>query len=205
MDDRYLVVFPRGFIGRANSGLNKETNNETMADKIEAIRYNNMSREQTIEVYNLNVTEMFNVMINQRLAHDKLQFVKAVIYEAYRNFGDRDFMDWISIQRESRYFTRNHQEFILDTMRFIETGKRNTSTRTWEVLLRRNLIDDSQSVHNHPRYAKCVAGFFSSLAVDGKPLTGAMDRVISQWLSHRNGHEDLLLTLNIVFGKEFNK
>ena len=205
MYDSYLVVFPRGFIGRANPGLNKETNNATMADKIEAIRYNNMSREPYTEVYNLNVTEMHDAMIGQYTSHDKLTLIKGIIVEAYRNFGERNFSDFISQQRNSRYFTRQHQDFILDTLRFIQTGKRDTSMRTWELVLRRKLIDDVQSVHQHPRYDKCVSEFFHSSAVDGFPLTGSMHRVISQWMSHRNGHEDLLLTLNLVFGKEFNK
>lgn len=206
MDDRYLVVFPRGFIGRANPGLNKETNNTTMADKIEAVRYNNMStREQTSEVYNLNVTQMYEAMVGQYTTRCKLTVIKAIVLEAFRNLGERDFSDFIGMQRESRYFTRQHQDFILDTLRFIQTGKRDTSLRTWEIVLRRKLIDDVQSVHCHPRYDKCVADFFNSSAVDGLPITGSMHRVISQWMSHRNGHEDLLLTLNILFGKEFNK
>lgn len=205
MDDRYLVVFPRGFIGRANSGLNKETNNTTLADKIEAVRYNNMSREPYSEVYNLNVTEMYDAMVGQYLAHDKLTFIKAIVIEALRNFGTRDFADFITLQRNSRYFTRQHQDFILDTLKFIQCGKRDTNMRTWELVLRRKLIDDAQSVHQHPRYDKSVSEFFNSSAVDGLPLTGSMHRVISQWMSHRNGHEDLLLTLNLVFGKEFNK
>jgi hypothetical protein len=206
MNDQYLVVYPRGFIGRATAGLNKETNNATLADKIEAVRYNDMrSREQTTEVYNLNVTDMYDAMVGQYTAHCKLTLIKAIIIEAFRNFGDRDFSEFIAMQRNSRYFTRQHQEFILDTLRFIQTGKRDTSIRTWEIVLRRKLIDDVQSVHQHPRYDKCVSEFFNSSAVDGLPLTGAMHRVISQWMSHRNGHEDLLLTLNLVFGKEFNK
>lgn len=205
MDDRFLVVFPRGFIGRANSGLNKETNNATMADKIEAIRLNNMNREPYSEVYNIHVTDMYEAMIGQQLAHDKLTFIKAVITEAYRNLGERDFSDFVGLQRNSRYFTRQHQDFILDTMKFIQCGKRDTSTRTWELVLRRKLIDDVQSVHKHPTYDKRVSEFFSSPAADGKPLTGSMHRIISQWMSHRNGHEDLLLTLNLLFGKEFNK
>jgi hypothetical protein len=206
MDDRYLVVFPRGFIGRANTGLNKETNNSSMADKIEAVRYNNMSsREQTSEVYNLNVTEMYQRMINQQLSTCKVTFVRAVIVEAYRNFSDRDFADFLSLQRDSRYFTRQHQEFIIDTLRFILTGKREVNVNTWAVLLRRKLIDSTQSASSNPRYNKAVGEFFTATASDGKPLGGSMHRVIAQWMGHRNGHEDLLQTLNILFGKEYNK
>lgn len=206
MADQYLVVYPRGFIGLSNAGLNKETNNATLADKIEAVRYNNMvSREQTTEVYNLNITEMYEALVGQYTTRDKLTLMKAIILEAFRNFGDRDFGDWVNMQRSSRYFTRKHQEFILDTMRFISTGRRDTSIRTWEIVLRRQLICDTDSVHQNPRYDKCVGEFFNSSAVDGSTLTGSMHRVISQWMSQRHGHEDLLLTLNILFGKEFNK
>lgn len=205
MDDRYLIVLPRGFIGRVNAGLDKETNILSLSDKMKAIRYNNATEDSYTEVFNLNVTQMYESMINQTVTRDKLTFIKAIIIEASRNFVGHDFTDWINLQRDSRYYTRNHQEFVLDTLRFIQTGKRNTSLRTWEVLLRRKLIDDTQSVYNNRSYDQNVSSFFKSIATDGQPLTGSMHRVISQWMSHRGGYEDLLLTLNIIFGKEFNK
>lgn len=204
MSERYLVVFPRGFIGVTNMGLNSEKNKKTAADRLIDMRYKKEnSEEDKTEVYNLNVTKLYSLMIDS-LASDKLTFNKAVIIEALRCFGNIDFAEWIKIQKNSRYFTLNHQKFVLDTLKFILTGKRNVSIRSWEVLLHRKFIDDIESVRNNPDFDKVVDQFFKTFASDGQPLSSNLTRIIPQWLSNRGGNEDLLLTLNIVFGKELN-
>ena len=206
MSEHYLVVYPRGFIGISTPGLNKEINANTIQDNIVGMRYNNQPKiEDTSAAYNLNVTKMYKAMVDGIGTYDKMAFTKAVLIEAIRNFGGHDFSDWIKLQYNSRYFTTNHQKFILDTLKFITNGRRETSISTWEVVLRKTLIDHSESVTNNQKFNREVPLFFKTTGINGFPIGTNLQDVLIQWLSHRGGTEDLLLTLNIIFGKEFNK
>lgn len=203
MDDRNLVVFPRGFIGVTNLGLNREKNKETLVDEVIDLRYKKVNTEVDTDAYNLNITKLYGMMIDA-LINDKLTFNKAIIVEAFRSIGSNDLMDWIKIQKHSRYFTLNHQKFVLDTLKFIQTGKRNTSIRTWEVVLHRKYINDTEHVSNNTKFDSELKSFSQTQLKDSSVLTNSLLRIIPQWLSHRGGNEDLLLTLNIIFGKELN-
>ncbi len=205
MSERYLVVFPRGFIGVNNPGINKETNSRSLSQQVSDLRFNNPPKvDDNGDVFNQNVTKLYRAMIDQVATRDKFTFNNAVLTEAIRCFGSMDFNDWIRIQRRARYFSRNHQNFILDTLRFIATGKRETSTRTWEIVLRRKLIEDVESVTTHPKFDREVTAFFQTVGNNGQVIGTNLYNVLTEWLSQRNGAEDLLLTLNIVFGKELN-
>lgn len=205
MKNQPLVVYPRGFIGVVTAGLNKEQNEKTYAKQVIALRYNKLEEEESNDVYNLNVTKLYRQVMDSVLGFDKLLFTKAVVIQALVNFGHNDIEEWLGVQRQSRYFSLNHQRFILETFKFIQTGKRITSLRSWEIVIRRKSISDAESVLNNRSFDKSVAEFFSSNALDGKPTTSNLLRLIPLWLSHRGGAEDLLITLNIIFGKEFNK
>ncbi len=205
MDDRYLVVYPRGFIGVSTSGLNKETNNASLSSQFNNIRYNRQVEEESTEVYNLNITKIYHSLIDGIATNDKMRLAKAIIAEAYRNFGSKDFDYWVGLQRNSRYFTLNQQNFIVDTLRFISTGKRDISLTTWDIALKRELIDDRQSVSLNRDFDKLVNGFYNSPGMDDKPITNNLDRIIPEWLSHRGGLDDLLITLNMIFGKSTNR
>jgi hypothetical protein len=89
-------------------------------------------------------------------------------------------------------------------LKFIQTGKRDTSIRTWEVVLHRKYINDTEHVSNNPKFDSELKSFFQTQLKDGSVMTNSLLRIIPQWLSHRGGNEDLLLTLNIIFGKELN-
>lgn len=205
MKEHLLVVFSRGFIGLSTPGLNKETNKKTVADQLIDIRYRaDTKTEDKMEVYNVNITKMYTAMIDGTYHGNSITFNKAIIVEALRNFGSVNLLDWINLQKTSRYFTSNHQKFLLDTLNFIVTGKRKTTIRTWEIILKRKTVDDVESVSNNKEFDSKILSFLNSIASDGNPISSNLTRIIPEWFSHRGGNEDLLLTLNIIFGKELN-
>lgn len=201
MDDKFLVVYQRGFIGVSTPGLNVETNDKTVIDKVIELRYNKTEQTDVTEVYNLNIVKIYRTLIEGILTKDKLTIVKAILVEAIRCFGSNDFAEWLELQKKSRYFSKHQQNFILDTLRFIKTGKRETSFRTWEFILKKEQTNDTTHVSQNKNFDKEVEDFFSSISSDGKPINIDLNRILAQWLTHRNGHEDLILTLNILFGK----
>ena len=203
MKQNYLVVLSRGFIGVATPGLNREVNQQTTVGAIIDMRYNNPQKvEDPNQVFNTNIVKMHRAMIHQTLSRDKLVFLRGMIIEALRVFGTGDLFTWIDLQKNSRYFTRNHQNFILDTLHYIETGERKTSINTWEIVLKRRLIDDLDSVVRHPTYEADVQKFFRNMSDDNRVIGSNLTKIIPKWLSHRGGAEDMMTTLNLIFGKE---
>ena len=201
MDDKFLVVYQRGFIGVNTHGLNVETNDKTVIDKVIDLRYNKTEQTDVTEVYNLNIVKIYRTLIEGILTKDKLTIVKAILVEAIRGFGSNDFAEWLELQKKSRYFSKHQQNFVLDTLRFIKTGKRETSFRTWEFILKKEQSNDTTHVSQNKNFDKEVEDFFNAIASDGKPINIDLNRILAQWLTHRNGHEDLILTLNILFGE----
>lgn len=205
MHEKYLVIYPRGFVGFSSPGLNKESNISDPIDSIIKLRYNNTTQDKVEQVYNLNITKLYKATIDGVVGVDKLVFARSVMIEAIRNFETLDLSDWIELNKKCKYFTRHHQNFVLDTLRFIKTGRRDTSLRTWDIVIRKNLVDEQTSVYTNPTFDKQVNQFFNSTGNDDKAVTNALNRIIPEWLSRRGGLEDLLLTLNILFGKQYNK
>lgn len=204
IEDSYLIVYSRGFIGAANRGLNKEVEKKSIKQQVIDLRFNNRSMtkaKDTNDVFNINITKMYRSLISSTLTRDKLTVVKAIVLETFRNFATNDLSLWINLQKQSRYFSLKHQKFIIDTFRFIKTGKRDTSIRNWEVILQKKPIEDNESVTNNPLFEKEINDFYSWVGDGDKVVGQDLRLIIPKWLSNRGGQDDLLLTLNIIFGK----
>ncbi len=203
MEGKYLVVYQRGFIGVNTPGLNVETNDKDVINKIIDLRYNNVAADQkeVSEVYNLNITKIYKTLHEGILTSDKLTLIKAIVSEAIRTFGTNDFDDWLDLQKKSRYFSKHHQNFIIDTIRFIKTGKRETSIRSWQIAVKKELTNSYTHVSNNFNFNKEIQDFYRHPANDGKAISVEFNRIICQWLSWRDGHIDLINTLNILFGR----
>ena len=93
------------------------------------------------------------------------------------------------------------QNFIIDTIRFIKTGKRETSIRSWQIAVKKELTNSHTHVSNKFNFNKEIQDFYRHPANDGKVISVEFNRIICQWLSWRDGHIDLINTLNILFGR----
>lgn len=96
---------------------------------------------------------------------------------------------WIVSQSKGGYLTGRRLEFVLDTLYFIQTGKRKVSASNWYELL-----ED----YPKPEPFSLGAREFKSLQKFETLLT---DRdFIAQWCSHKNGFEDMICTLSAIAG-----
>lgn len=80
-------------------------------------------------------------------------------------------------------------EFILDTVRFIATGQRRISVHSWPDLIGHNQPGLVSKEHSS------VRALFKELAISADMVT-----LIQRWCQQRNGVDDLMYTLNILFG-----
>lgn len=115
-------------------------------------------------------------------------FQKAVLRQAAHLFGNLE--EWINTQIQSNPYVYNHAvEFLVDTVRFITTGRRLVNIRTMRELL---------MINPPPMAPTRVSQEYEQLGIK----KGQLKNYLTQWVSHPDGFMDLYLTLNILFGKD---
>ena len=116
---------------------------------------------------------------------------KAIIV-ALHAFGASKFDHWYFQQFKSPAFGNTHQDFIDDTIRFIETGHRDMQLEVWAGIIGYN---DRVA---RPKKASDICQSFidSKTGTDGLNMT----EIVRAWLSQPNGMKDLVMSLNILFG-----
>jgi len=114
---------------------------------------------------------------------------KRVIQCAKRLFGGRP--SWFLSQDVNPMVVEYNYHFVLDTIRYIATGYRRISIHAWPDLLANHpkaAVDEVRERHD-------IADAFEQLA-----LTTSADALIQAWCKHPHGFDDMICTLNLLFG-----
>ena len=161
--------------------------------------------------YDLSITNIFRTYVENPDIIKDFDFVESIFKTAKVIFNTKSFYNWCSIQTENPYFTAIHKKFILDTLSFLDTGKREISISSWSNLIEIKPItyQDKSTVFNYKDYFKNSNPLEP---VSARPLTieeslnlcpwSSIDGLIVQFVKQPNGVEDLLYFLNIVFGNK---
>lgn len=111
-------------------------------------------------------------------------FARRVVACARRLF-DNNFRAWLREQDQNTKLSDNARGFLNDTVTFINTGVRPVS-----IGARMRILVREQS------YTSVDPG---SAAI--KPVVDLMANPLTQWMRQEEGIVDLVLTLNVLFGK----
>lgn len=117
-------------------------------------------------------------------------FRRQVIAAAKRLLGT-DRPNWFLTQDGNPLVQAYNYQFILDTLRFIGTGRRRISIYAWPDLLSNHPdqgLDDISERND-------IAQQFRELGVDLQ-----VESLIQLWCQHRGGFDDMLCTLYLLFG-----
>lgn len=104
---------------------------------------------------------------------------------AMRLFGD--FREWMQLQRGNANIIGYNLEFLRDTLKYITQGTRELSPLTWLDLLTEK--SEHSAIAHHLTLPE--------LAI---PANVSTAEIIQLWCSHKNGFDDLLQTLFVLFG-----
>ena len=108
-------------------------------------------------------------------------------------FGKYSFFHWFQWQYDSPMAGEMHGRFLLDTLQFLEKGRRSMCLENWSALI---TIDHSGSgIGKLPPEAR---EFFAIGKSYGRDVDLAS--ILQLWNSHPSGFEDLLGSLHILFG-----
>lgn len=117
-------------------------------------------------------------------------FQKRVIAEALRLFSGN--YNWFILQDNNAQRVDWNYKFLLDTIRFIATGRRELSIHSWPMLVTDEPPAGLQLIGGREDVAK----LFKTLA-----LATSTEAMLQRWVSQPRGFEDLMYTLNLLFGK----
>jgi hypothetical protein len=199
-----LMLFPRGFYGaQATETISRHPRPfaqqlSRLANHI-GILHQAPAEQQRARV-NENVESLYAHLITHGKSLDDFEFRKELYVTALAAFGTQRFDEWYLQQQYSPAAGELHQDFLNDTLRFIDQGERQLSIENWNSLL---VFTD------HPSHRESVmdehARAFFGISGDGlnrEPRNAFLIDVLPQWLSHPGGHADLLNTLHILFGTQ---
>lgn len=117
------------------------------------------------------------------------EFQKSVIELAQDIFtGD---YNWFYRQDSNALLKDQNYGFVLDTIRFIATGTRKFSIHTWPTLVSYEVPIVNESVDGRRDI------FMLMQKLDVPTDT---NHFIQKWLSHKNGFDDLMYTMHLLFG-----
>lgn len=117
------------------------------------------------------------------------EFRRKVINRAMDLF--RFFPEWLQAQEENPKLTPHMRAFLEDTLSFINTGRRRMA-----IVSRAYCLQAELELPNKPKYrrGRSTPKLKMMLNIDGKDY-------MYHWLKHDNGFEDLLATVNVIFGE----
>lgn len=113
---------------------------------------------------------------------------RAALELALLLFGE-SFGRWCRDTIRSEPYTQRHDAFLEDTLRFINTGKRQLSPDNWKALIPGWLDSERSDVLYRVKRTE-----FSY------PIPHVMSECLSQWCAHPKGLHDMVCTLDLLFG-----
>lgn len=136
------------------------------------------------------IDQLYMTYLKGRVNHQGWRYRRQVISVAARLL--RNFGQFLNQQSDNPYLYGFNYDFLLDTLKFIETGHRSMSVETWEGLLMENQ-PPNKDFKARPNFSVSQ----SPLSVIGSKT----EDVISRWCAQPKGFEDMLKTLTVMFGK----
>lgn len=170
-----LVKYPRGFTARTTPF----TPGYVEPDNVQHDVIDISAHSGVDMLYNLYMTRGTNA--------EKWHFRRRVIHQCKHVFGD--FKDWLTLQtaRNDNIYGLN-LAFIIDTVQFIRTGRRDMRVMSWNELLL--------------EYPTAHIGCATRRRFDELQISDPMefDNFIGMWCAQPGGLEDMLWTAHVLFG-----
>lgn len=162
-----VKVFPRGYSGGQSRNQSNFTNRGGDAE----------------------MSELWAVYSAPNNQSTGWSFRKRVLKTAKRLLTDNS--NWFIAQDKNPNVVEYNYQFVVDTLRFIGTGRRQININAWGDLVSHAPTGGLKGVSERHE----IADIFRTLQ-----LTTSVDALIQLWCSHPKGFDDLINSINILFG-----
>lgn len=135
-----------------------------------------------------SVATLYELYVNRTVNTTAWAYRAKVLETALRLFGNFD--EWLLLQSSNSHLSGYNLEFIQDTLNFIRTGQREMSLETWLELLHEqdDIKASAVDMHAPKRYFSLQAGENTV-------------QILQNWCAQPGGFQDLVCTLQILFGR----
>ena len=135
------------------------------------------------------VETLYELLVNrdENVNVDSWNYRQQVLETALRLFGD--FRSWLADQRSNPGIVGYNDAFLDDTLQFIQTGRRDLCVQNWY-----ELVAEGSDVSSAPEPSTTAR---SAGLQERRPTI----EVIQDWCSQPRGIEDLVLSLQLLFGQ----
>lgn len=185
-------ILHSGFIARIDTHLRKsEAVNNPFVESL--LFKKSGSNDFANLFYNEEIHSLYKEMVNDPAITHDFEFRERILKAAALMLGLGGIHEWLDIQNKYARVSTWHIEFLIDTIRYIATGNRQTSLPVIDSLIIR--VPDGRPIE----LEKCEE--LKELLNKGNAYLGGMiSPVLNKWVSHRGGYADLLQTLWLIFG-----
>lgn len=121
-------------------------------------------------------------------------FQKRVVQEALRLLSGN--YNWFILQDNNAQKVDWSYRFLIDTIRFIATGRREINIHQWPMLLSDEPVTGLQLIGGRSD----IQDLFKKLA-----LSTSTEAMLQKWCMQPKGFDDLMFTLHLLFGKATTK
>lgn len=183
-----------GFVGKDSSSLVKIPQEQNSV--LSALISQSIFRADTSNYYDSEVSELYNQMAVSPKVFSDFNFRETLIRKTFEVFGKVSFVEWFKVQQQSPSYTYLHERFLKETLLFIYEGKSRTmAPGTYYRLLHVGKNEKIFSVEDRLKEFKELNDIIEYL-YDNSTLT-----MINRWTDTTEGLQDLLMTLNVIFGQ----
>lgn len=200
-----IIAYPRGFLG-IGTGTNESRQSATDYSRlVNAVKLNKqITAPKSSYLPHPGVKALWLSYMEGAGTINNMVFRERVLMTALQVFQSDvpgSFYHWCKLQEKSPFFTANHRRFLNDTFRFIESGKRGIQLLTWVSIVKCDPYEPSSGA-----VAYNIDEFFGSQNAnpDGT-VSGSKSNLLAdnlcRWTQRLDGFNDLLGTMNILFGE----
>ena len=141
-----------------------------------------------------DVTALYDAMMMRTVNHNGWSYQKRVLQVAMNCFNN--FPQFIMTQKNNPFLYGYNYEFLIDTLRFIQTGRRRVSVQNWVALLMENHQPNND--YRDRGSSKDIHDFLQAVG-------SSSSSVVSAWVAKPGGLNDLVVSLYIMFGEVRDK
>lgn len=194
-----LRLYPRGFLGSSIKSR-VELAPKPYSDQINKHQFMVAvgDNARTSVQPNPIVEGLYSDYIKNSVNTGAPKFRASILSAAIDAFGTKSFLVWYMSQFNSPSAGSLHNDFLTDTLRFINTGSRHMSLETWMSLI--TITDETDNIGKVPDEVKTFFSVGEFERISAARNNVMVIEVIQKWCSKPGGLEDLLGTLHILFG-----
>lgn len=141
-----------------------------------------------------DVTALYDQMMQRSVNTNGWAYQKRVLQVAMNCFNN--FPLFINTQKNNPFLYGYNYEFLIDTLRYVQTGRRRVSVQNWLALLLENHQPNND--YRDRSSSKDIGGLLQSVGP-------ADTTVVANWVSRPGGLNDLVVSLYIMFGEVRDK